>query len=298
MSTHAAIGESAPPCAAALPHSRQPRTPPPPGACDCHYHIFGPYDRFPLGPGRAYTPPEASIAAFRTLQATLGMQRSVVVQPSVYGTDNRCTLDAVAQLGSGRTRAVVVVDETVTAGELARMHDQGARGIRINAVSGNGTPVGQMTRLAERIAPLGWHMQLYLPIASVADLADTIADLPVPVVIDHMANLDPLGGTQSSDFRELLRLLQRETVWAKLCGYRCSRTDLPYADMTPFARAIAEAAPDRCVWGTDWPHPTFSGAMPDDGALLDAFMAWVPDAAAQRRIMVDNPARLYGFPAV
>ena len=229
------------------------------------------------------------------MQATLGMDRSVIVQASVYGTDNRCTMDAVAKLGLDRTRAVLVIDETADPGELARMGVAGARGVRINAVTGNGTPVDQMARIARLVAPLGWHIQLYLNIADVERLADDILALPVPVVIDHMGHLDPRNGTDAPGFQALLRLLRHDKVWAKLCGYRCSNERLPYADITPFARAMADAAPDRCVWGTDWPHPTFKAEMPDDGALLEAFMAWVPDPDAQRRILVDNPARLYGF---
>ena len=287
----------APPCAAALPHSNRPRVLPPPGACDCHYHVFGPHDRYPLGEGRSYTPPEASIEAFRALQATLGLDRSVIVQPSVYGTDNRCTMDAVAQLGIDRTRAVVVIDDTTDPAELARLDAAGARGVRINAVSGNGTPVGQMERVARLIAPLGWHMQLYMGVASMLELADAILALPIPVVIDHMGHLDPRDGTDAPGFQAMLRLLRHESVWAKLCGYRCSNQPLPYADVTPFAQAMVAAAPDRCVWGTDWPHPTFKGAMPDDGALLDALTTWIPDPAMRSAILVDNPARLYGFAA-
>ena len=275
---------SAPACAPALAESRRPRALPPSGACDCHYHIFGPDDVFPLGPSRTYTPPPASLEAFRRMQATLGMQRSVIVQASVYGTDNRCTMDAVGRLGLDRTRAVLVIDDTADPADLARMDAAGARGVRINAVTGNGTPVEQMTRIAGLIAPLGWHMQLYLNIADVARLADAILTLPVPVVIDHMGHLDPRDGLDAPGFQALLRLLRHDKVWAKLCGYRCSNELLPYADIAPFARAMADAAPDRCVWGTDWPHPTFQAEMPDDGALLDAFMTWVPDPPARKRI--------------
>ncbi len=286
---------STPACAPARPRSERPRVLPPPDACDCHYHIFGPYETFPLDATRTYTPPAASLDAFRQMQDTLGLRRSVIVQPSVYGTDNRCTMDAVQQLGRDRTRAVVVIDDMADSGELARLASAGACGVRINAVTGNGTPVEQMTRIARLVAPLGWHMQLYMDVADIAGLTETIMALPVPVVIDHMGHLDPRDGTASPGFRALLRLLGHGHIWAKLCGYRCSREDVPYADMAPFARAMADAAPDRCVWGTDWPHPTFKGVMPDDGALLDALMAWLPDPAVQKRVFVDNPARLYGF---
>jgi len=286
---------SSPECHPARPDSRRPCTLPPPGACDCHFHIFGPHDSFPLGAGRSYTPPEASIEAFRRTQATLGMQRSVIVQASVYGTDNRCVMDALARLGPEQNRAVVVIDEDADPAELARMDASGVRGVRINAVSGNGTPVAQLGRVARLIAPLGWHLQLYAEIGTVAELADTLATLPVPVVVDHMGQLDPRDGIDAPAFQALLRLLGHKRAWVKLCGYRCSHEAPPYADMVPFVRAMAAAAPDRCVWGTDWPHPTFAGEMPDDGGLLDALMMWLPDPEVQKRVLVNNPARLYGF---
>lgn len=288
---------SAPLCQPPRSTARPPRIAPPPGACDCHYHVFGPHHRFPLGDGRSYTPPEASVEAFERVQATLGLRRGVIVQASVYGTDNSCMMDALARLGPDRARGVAVIYEETDPAELASMHAAGVRGVRINAVSGNGTPVAQIERVARSIAPLGWHLQLYVGFEAIASLAPILAGLPVPVVIDHMGGLEPRAGLASPEFQALLRLLDREGSWIKLCGYRCSHERSPYADVAPFARALAQAAPDRCVWGTDWPHPAFEGEMPDDGGLLDALAEWLPDAATRHRVLVDNPSRLYGFPA-
>jgi predicted TIM-barrel fold metal-dependent hydrolase len=259
-------------------------------------HIFGPYDRYPLSPGRSYTPPEASVAMYEDLLATLGFRRTVIVQPSIYGTDNAVTLDAVQAIGQDRARAVVVVDDAVTPEQLRAMHDQGARGVRFNAVSGNGTPLEQLGALVAKIAPLGWHLQLYAHAAEILALEATLARMPIPVVIDHMGGIKAAeGGVDSPAFAALLRLL-KGGAWAKLCGYRSSAGH-PYRDVSAMARAMIAAAPDRCVWGTDWPHPSLFPPleMPDDGHLLDLLGEWAPEAAQRQAILVDNPARLYGF---
>ena len=284
------------PCPGPRAVTARPHWTPPPGGVDCHMHIFGPYDRYPLSPGRAYTPPEASIAMYEEVLATLGLSRTVVVQPSVYGTDNAVTLDAVEAMGRDRARAVVVVDDAVEPAALRAMHGRGARGVRFNAVSGNGTPLEQLEALVGKIAPLGWHLQLYAHAAEILALEEVLARLPVPVVIDHMGGIGARdGGADSPAFAALIRLLEGG-AWAKLCGYRASAGH-PYADVAPMARAMIAAAPDRCVWGTDWPHPSLfpPTGMPDDGHLLDLLADWAPEDAQRRAILVDNPARLYGF---
>ena len=268
----------------------------PPGATDCHCHVFGPYGRYPLSPGRSYTPPEASVADYLAMLGTIGLSRTVIVQPSIYGTENAVTLDAAEEIGLHRARAVVVVDEGFDAAELAAMAERGARGVRFNAVSGNGAPLEQLERLAERIAPLGWHVQLYTHADAMPALEPVLRRLPVPVVVDHMGGVKAAaGGVEHPGFRALLRLLEGG-AWVKLSGYRSS-AGRPYADVAPMARALLSAAPDRCVWGTDWPHPSLHdpAEVPDDGELLDALGAWAPDEAARRAVLVDNPARLYGF---
>jgi predicted TIM-barrel fold metal-dependent hydrolase len=266
----------------------------PPGACDCHFHIFGPYDRFPLDAGRHYDPPAASVAAYARMAGALGIERMVIVQPSVYGTDNACSLDAAARFGLERARVVAVLDDAVADAGLRALHAQGVRGVRFNAVSGNGLPLDRMEALARRIAPLGWHLQVYAEGRLLPDLAPRLAALPVEVVIDHMGGVRAAEGTAVPGFQALLRLLGTGRAWVKLSGYRISAGP-PFADVAPFARALIAAAPERCVWGTDWPHPSLSDWMPEDGALFDLLGDWAPGETERRAILTDNPARLYGF---
>jgi len=274
--------------------TRAPKETAPALACDCHFHIFGPYDRFPLDAGRSYTPPPALVPDYRAMAELLGIQRMVVVQASVYGTMNDVTLDAVRQLGSDRARAVVVIDETFTDAALRRMHDQGARGARFNMVSGNGTPQEQLQVLARRLAPLGWHIQVYAEGEKLTELAPLLAELPVQVVIDHCGGVKAALGTAHPQFQALLRLLDSGRAWVKLASYRASSVGAPWTDVAPNVRALAAAAAERCVWGSDWPHPGMN-PEPEAGVLLDQLFEWIPDPAVRRRILVDNPARLYGF---
>jgi predicted TIM-barrel fold metal-dependent hydrolase len=267
------------------------------GSTDCHFHINGPYDRYPLSAGRSYSPPEATVPAYQAMARTIGITRMVIVQPSTFGTDNRCTLDAVELLGRDQSRAVVVIDDSFDDAALAEMHARGARGVRFNAVSGNGTPLAQLETLAARAARLGWHIQLYTHGEQIAELAPVIRKLPVTIVLDHMAGVQSDRGTDSPEFRAAIGLMQSGQAYVKLSGYRSSVKGYPYDDVAPLARGFIEAAPDRCVWGTDWPHPNLFGTthMPDDGDLLDGLGAWAPSEELRRKILVDNPAKLYGF---
>jgi predicted TIM-barrel fold metal-dependent hydrolase len=266
----------------------------PPLSCDSHFHIFGPYDKFPLDAGRHYTPPPALVSDYLAMADIVGLQRMVIVQPSPYGTDNRATLDAVVQFGPHRAVAVVVIDDGFDDITLRRIHDQGARGIRLNLVSGNGTPADQLNTLARRVAPLGWHIQFYVEGERLAELAPVLAKLPVDVVIDHIGGVPAALGTEHPQFQALLRLLDSGRAWVKTCSYRGSSAGAPWSDVAPNVRALVAHAPERCVWGTDWPHPGMD-PIPDAGKLLDQFNEWVPDAGLRQRILVDNPARLYGF---
>ncbi|HSU05789.1 MAG TPA: amidohydrolase family protein [Acetobacteraceae bacterium] len=266
----------------------------PPLSCDCHFHIFGPYDRFPLDPGRRYDPPPASVEDYLAMAEPLGLQRMVVVQASVYGTDNRVTLDAVERFGRDRARAVAVIDDRVDDVALRRLDAGGVRGIRLNLVSGNGTPEHQLDALARRIASLGWHIQIYADGDRLEQLAPCLARLPVPVMIDHLGGVRAGHGIQHAQFQALLRLMDTGRAWIKLSSYRASSTGHPWDDSAANVRALAAAAPEHCVWGTDWPHPGMD-PIPGTGNLLDQFLAWVPDPAARHRILVENPARLYGF---
>ena len=269
---------------------------PPPGACDCHFHVFGPFQRFPLAVRRSYTPPEASVAAYRTLMHTIGIDRCVIVQPSVYQTDNSCTLAAARALGGPeRCRVVAVIDAEITRPQLNAMHVAGVRGVRINTVAGGGPNAKQMCDIAQLIAPLGWHLQLFMPLEIIADNEHLLATLPVQVVLDHMA----APGNAASSHRHipaLLRMLERGHTWTKLSGaYLSSNQDAPWDDMGRLARLLTGHRPDRLVWGTNWPHPSRFAQMPGDNEILDALSSWVPDALLLKYILATNPSALYGF---
>lgn len=268
----------------------------PDGACDSHMHIFGPTTRYPMVPDRTYTPPEAPVAAYRIVADGLGIRRSVVVQPSIYGTNNACTLDAVRTLGLD-ARAIVVVDDNVTDAELERFHARGARGIRVNMLFRGGVDVSAAERLAARISGLGWHIQVLIDVSATPDLTARLGRLGVPVVFDHMGHVRSGYPTRDPGFRAMVELMKQGRGWVKLSGaYRVTREDRPpFADVAPLVRALLEANADRCLWATDWPHPGIAIPMPDDGALLDMFGVWVRDSSMRQRIFVDNPARLYGF---
>lgn len=274
--------------------TRAPKQQAPSLTCDCHFHIFGPYDRYPLDAGRTYTPPAALVPQYLAMADTVGIGRMVVVQASVYGTHNEVTLDAVQQFGLHRARAVAVIDDSFDDAALRRLHERGVRGVRFNMVSGNGTPEDQLGALARRLAPLGWHIQIYAEGDKLADIAPRLAKLPVDVVIDHSGGVKAALGTGHPQFQALLTLLDSGHVWIKLCSYRASSTGQPWADVALNVKALAAAAPERCVWGTDWPHPQMNPA-PEAGLLFDQFVEWVPDAAVRQRILVDNAAKLYGF---
>jgi predicted TIM-barrel fold metal-dependent hydrolase len=283
------------PCPPPDPDPRTPLLAVPAGTCDCHFHIFGPAARFSYAARRSYTPPDASVEAYRRVMAALGLQRCVIVQPSVYGTDNTCTLDAMARLGAG-CRGVAVIDETFGEAALNDMHQAGIRGVRFNVLYAGGVKMGAIRAVAERIAPLGWHIQFLLDGRGLAELADDFGRLAVPVVIDHLGHAPAEVGIGHRGNRALLALLGEGRCWVKLsAAYRLSRRAPGYEDVAPLARALIAAAPERVVWGSDWPHPAVSGAMPNDGDLLDLMGAWTDDATVRHKILVDNPAVLYGF---
>ena len=285
-----------PGCQAYNPDPGKPKLQIPPGSCDCHAHIFGPQDRYPYTPHRSYTPPEASVEAYLRMLAALGFERAVIVQPSVYGIDNRCTRDAIVASG-GRWRGVAVVEPCVTGSQLAELHAAGFRGVRINLLFKGGLQLNALEQIAHNIKPLGWHVQLLLDGRDLQQLAERLRRLPVDFVVDHMGHMPASLGTAHAGFQTLLQLLRGGRCWVKLSGaYRIAANPYPYDDATPFARALVEAAPDKLVFGTDWPHPSISVPMPQDASLLDLLPAWAPDEATRRQILVENPARLYDFP--
>lgn len=274
--------------------TRPPQQKAPPLTADCHFHIFGPYQQFPLSAGRTYDPPPALVPDYLAMAEKVGIERMVVVQASVSGTGNAVTLDAVRQFGQHRARAVAVIDETFTGATLKQMHEAGVRGVRFNLSSGNGTPIAQLEPIARRIAPLGWHIQVFTEGETLAEMAPALAKLPVEIVIDHCGGVKAGLGLEHPRFQALLRLLDSGRAWIKVCSCRVSSTGHPWDDPAPNVRAFVARFPERCVWGTDWPHPQMK-PLPEAGLLLDQFFAWVPDPATRQRILVDNAAKLYGF---
>jgi D-galactarolactone isomerase len=265
----------------------------PAGACDTHMHFYD--ARFPVAPTARGTQPDAKPDEYRAMQQRLGLQRVVVVQPSSYGTDNRCTMEGVAQFG-GNARAVVVVDQSVSDAELRRLTDQGARGIRYHMLPGGALAWDTLEPMAKRVAPYGWHVQLQLDGRTLPDYEARLLALPCPLVIDHNGKfLEPVAPDHPG-MRTLLRLLDTGRCWVKLSApYETSKTGKPrYDDVGVIAKALVYANPERCVWATNWPHPNQS-PKPDDADLLDLLLDWAPDDAARARILADNPARLYGF---
>lgn len=271
----------------------------PPGAVDCHHHIYD--GRFPVDARATLRPADATVDDYRLLQARLGTARSVVVQPSTYGTDNSCLLDALERLGPG-ARGIAVLDSTVDRAELDRLHAAGVRGVRFNLSRPAGAPIEDMEALARAIAPLGWHVQIHALADALLPAIDRLHRLPVPVVIDHLGRLPQPGGIAHPAFSALRRMVDLGNTWVKLSGvYHDSRSGAPdYADAAEVLRAWAEAAPERTLWGTDWPHTAAMAGekpMPDDARMLDLMGDWVPDAARRQRILVDNPVAFYGFSA-
>ncbi|MCC6534680.1 MAG: amidohydrolase family protein [Burkholderiales bacterium] len=289
----------APLCAAPDPAPRTPKLKLPPHACDCHAHICGPAARYPYWSGRVYTPPDALLSAYRHMLATLGLERAVLVQPSVYGCDNSAMLDAMRE-GGPDFRGVAVVDESIAEVELERMHAAGARGVRCNivdiATDKGKLPLAMLKRLASKIRPFGWHIELLMHADEFPAMYRAFADFPVDIVLGHLGYQRTDRGTNDPGFQALLGLMRAGKAWVKLTGpYRISSAAMPYPDTIAFAHALLEAAPGRVLWGSDWPHVMVKGPMPNDGELCDVLAAWIPDEGLRTRVLVDNPAALYGF---
>ena len=266
-------------------------------------HIFDP--RFAPSTHWKRTPPLAPVAAYRQLQQRLGTQRAVVVTPSTYGTDNRCTLDALAQMGAA-ARGVAVVDATVSAAELGRLASLGVCGLRVNFVSPQswGTTTTDMLltlarKVADHAACADWHLQIFAHPEQIVDMEPLLSALPVPLVIDHMGRVDPLQGPAAPACASMLRLLDAGRTWVKLSGayMRSTQAHLRYADTLALGRALVDAAPGRLVWGSDWPHTTEPPGTVNDADLVDLLRDWCGSDATMERILVDNPGQLYGFAA-
>lgn len=279
------------------PSPSKPKFRPPPGAVDAHCHVFGPGDVFPYAPERKYTPCDAPKEKLWELRDHLGFERNVIVQATCHGADNRALVDALRD-SKGRARGVATVKRDVTDAELAELDAAGVRGVRFNFVKRlvDTTPRETLLEIAERVKPLGWHIVIYFEAAELPELYEFFTSLPTTVVVDHMGRPDvtqPVDGPEFGLFLELMR--EHSNFWSKVsCPERLSRSGPPgYDDVVPFARRVVEEFPDRVLWGTDWPHPNMKSHMPDDGHLVDFIPKIAPTEELQRRLLVDNPMRLY-----
>jgi predicted TIM-barrel fold metal-dependent hydrolase len=280
----------------------RPRVAPPGGACDTHAHVFGPADRFPYADDRSYTPPDAPLQKYLTMLDTIGFARGVLVQGSAHGRDNSALLDALTRAPK-RLRGVAVADRSVSPSNLRAWHELGVRGLRFNHFfrAGQlhyrgGVALSEAKMLAPVMEDLGWHLQLWIDVKDLPGTIPALRSLGLPVVIDHMGRTDARAGTQTDGFQCLLAAIGEGWCWVKLSGaHRLSQNAPDYPDAQPFHEALVKANPERLVWGGDWPHPRLEGEMPDAGHLFELFQLWTPDQAAQHKILVTNPARLYGF---
>jgi 2-pyrone-4,6-dicarboxylate lactonase len=286
-------------CAAPDPHPKVPRFRMPALSCDAHCHVFGPAAKFPYAADRAYTPPDAPKERLAALHKILGIERCVIVQASCHGTDNRAMLDAIAA-SRGRYRGIAIVDETFTDRDYAALHKGGIRGVRFNFVKhlGGMPDMHVFHAVIERVRPLGWHLVVHLDAADIAELSPIFRKLPLPFIIDHMGRVKASAGLEQKPFRALLELVKLGNCWVKVCGAeRVSSAGPPFLDAIPFAQALVNAAPERVLWGTDWPHPNVGRHMPNDGDLVDLVPLIAPSEDAREKLLVRNPASLYDFEA-
>jgi predicted TIM-barrel fold metal-dependent hydrolase len=268
-------------------------------ACDCHAHICGPAAIYPYMEGRLYTPPDALLPDYAELLRNLGIERAVFVQPSIYGADNAAMLDAM-RTAPFPNRGVAVLEPAVSESVLADLHEAGIRGVRFNLVDvadpSATVPLSGLRLIAEKIAPLGWHVELQIHIDDHADLDVLFAGFPVDIVFGHIGYPRSDAVADTAGFRALLNLMRGGRCWVKLSGpYRFASAKPPYDEILPVVNALVAAAPQRLVWGSDWPHTNIGASVPHDRDLLNLLGAWVPDEKTRCRILVDNPTALYGF---
>ena len=280
------------------PNPRKPVYAPPPGAVDAHCHVFGPGEVFPYAPERKYTPCDASKEKLFALRDFLGFQRNVIVQATCHGRDNRALVDAL-KASNGLARGVASVGPSITETELLAMHEAGVRGVRFNFVKRlvDATPKEVYRGIADKIAPLGWHIVVYFEAPDLEGLTPFLRQLPTTIVVDHMGRPDIAKGVDHPDFQRFIALMtENDNIWSKVtCPERLS-VEGPatgYADFVPFARTLVDRFTDRVLWGTDWPHPNMTTHMPDDGALVDIIPRIATDEAKRTALLVDNPMRLY-----
>jgi 2-pyrone-4,6-dicarboxylate lactonase len=285
-------------CEASDPRPRPPKQVLPPLSCDTHAHVFGPVDRFPYWPGRGYTPPETPFERFDALHTVLGVDRAVVVQPSVYGTDNAALLDALARRPS-HLRGVVALGPSATDRQLDELHEAGVRGVRVNLVDRGGMPfdsIDDVVEFSKRLAPRGWHIEFLVHVHEFLEI-ETLGTMATESVVGHFGYMPTLHGVDDPGYSRFLKVVEQGRVWVKLSGpYRITGRDrLPYDDVQPFVRQLGATRPDRLLWGSDWPHPINPKAMENAGDLLSEMVEWLDASELTTRVLVDNPAVLYGF---
>lgn len=297
MSETSASTGGIPACPGPDPHPHGPtRYEVPAGAVDTHAHVIGLPPAYPLMPNRSYTAPEATEAAYLAMLDATGMTYGVLIQVSVHGTDNRLMLKAL-RANPTRLRGVAVADLGLPDAAYAELKEAGVKGLRINALYGGGVSLDLMERYGDLCAEMGWHLQFLLDARDLVELGPRLGRLKAPIVVDHMGHFPASEGVAHPGFHELVRLVA-DGAWVKLSGaYRLSVEGPPYADTIPLARALVQVAPERCLWGSDWPHVATYTAMPNVGDLLDLLADWVPDTQTRNRIFVDNAHKLYGFGA-
>jgi len=281
--------------AAPDPNTKKPKFRPPPLACDAHCHIFGPAAKFPFAPDASYHPPDSPFEGLQRLHHILGIERAVIVHASCHGSDLRVTLDGIAR-SKGKYRGTAIIDESFGDREFQKMQDGGIRGVRFNFVRhlGGRPDMAFFQRTVARVKEMGWHLILHLDATDLVEFDALFKKIPVPMVIDHMGRVRAADGLDQQPFKVLLEWMKNERFWVKVCGpERVSSMGPPFTDAVPFARKLIDAAPDRILWGTDWPHPNVGKYMPNDGDLLDLFAQMAPTPELQKKILVDNPTRLY-----
>ncbi len=295
MPAHSDDTQAEPPSWTATPSRPQLKLPP--GACDAHVHVFGPRARFPFARGRSFTPSDAPKETLFARHEFLGVERCVVVHTAAHGYDLAATADALAAKG-GAYLGVGLMPVTISDAELKRLDARGFRGARFHYMPHLAAtePIDAVIAFGKRLADIGWHLQIHMRADLIGALAPAIHRAAVPVMIDHMGRVDAAGGLEQEPFRNLLALLADKNVWVKVSGVdRASRLGPPYADAVPFACKLVAEFGDRCVWGTDFPHPNHAAPVPDDGLLVDLIAEMAPSAAERQALLVDNPQRFYGF---
>ena len=281
------------------PNPRKPHTPPPPKSCDSQFHVLGPAEKYPPRPGAAYVMPSATWEAALKMHKALGIERGIIVQPTTYGADHSVTLDGLAALGPNYKACAnaVVLNERDDA-YIAKLHDAGVRGARFTRQGlGLGFSADEFARAVRRVKELGWYVKIQPEPEGIAANAAMFEKLDIPVLIDHMGRADPAAGVADRSLAKLLELLSRGNFWVMLSlAEKLSKAGQPWDDLIPLARALIEAAPDRVVWASDWPHPVSKKQPPNEADLLELLYRFAPDQATLKKILVDNPAELFGFP--